>query len=351
MVDSSFWNGKKVFLTGHTGFKGAWLSIWLNELGADILGYALEPNTTPSLYRLANVETKIKSVIGDIRNFEFLKETMVSFAPDIVIHLAAQPLVRESYENPTDTYSINVMGTVNVLESVRHCKSVKAVVNVTTDKVYENKELTRGYHENDVLGGFDPYSNSKACSELVTSSYIRSFFNTDKYAEHGVAIATARAGNVIGGGDWAKDRLIPDTIRSIENNEPIIIRNPNAIRPWQHVLEPLSGYLMLAEKLYSSGCNYNGAWNFGPNIQDARSVQWVVNEIKEYFRNYKNEIIYEKSNLHETNQLKLDCSYAIDKLGWKPVWDIEETIMHTTEWYNNEDKLIWCKKQIALYCS
>lgn len=349
MINASFWKGKRVFLTGHTGFKGSWLSIWLNELGAEVVGYALEPNTTPSLYKIANVDSLVTSVIGDIRDLPLLKKTMVEFNPDIVIHMAAQSLVRESYDTPVDTYEINVMGTVNVLESVRHCDSVKAVLNVTTDKVYENKEWTWGYRESDTLGGYDPYSNSKACSELVTSSYIQSFFNPKDYGKHGVAIATARAGNVIGGGDWAKDRLIPDIIRAIEHNENITLRNPNAVRPWQHVLEPLSGYLMLVEKLFINGTEYGNGWNFGPSSNNIRNVKDVVDLILIYFGEYSGNVIIEDNTLHETQLLQLESSKANKLLKWNSKWGLEKTLENVVNAYQKDCDLVICKKQIDLY--
>ena len=332
MINKVFWKGKKVFLTGHTGFKGSWLSIWLNELGAEVCGYALEPNTTPSLFKLSNVEKYITSVIGDIRDLLLLKESMMNFAPDIVIHMAAQPLVKESYENPVDTYAINVMGTVNLLESVRHCSTVKAVINITTDKVYENKEWVWGYRETDRLGGYDPYSNSKACSEFVTSSYINSFFNPKNYAEHGVAIATVRAGNVIGGGDWAKDRLIPDILHAINSEKVVSIRSPHAIRPWQHVLEPLSGYMMLCEKLFSEGIKWNGPWNFGPSMSDTKSVLDIVKYMEKI---HPKHFIYNTENmnqLHETNILSLDSTKANIILNWIPRWSIETALNKIVEW-------------------
>lgn len=349
MINESFWKDKKVFITGHTGFKGAWLSIWLNELGANLLGYALEPNTLPSLFKLANVDTFAQTVIGDIRDLDLLKKKMSEFEPDIVIHMAAQPLVRESYENPVDTYAINVMGTVNVLESVRYCPSVKAVLNVTTDKVYENKEWTWGYRENDALGGFDPYSNSKACSELVTSSYIQSFFNTNDYNTHGVAIATARAGNVIGGGDWAKDRLIPDIFRAINRNEEIVIRNSHAVRPWQHVLEPLSGYLMLVEKLYEEGISYSGSWNFGPEHSSFKPVYWMVSELANQFGGNIKQL-QRKDILHETQLLQLDITKSKCLLNWSPKFTIDETLKLIIDWHKsfhaNEDVYLNCLYQI-----
>lgn len=349
MIDKQFWKDKKVLITGHTGFKGSWLSIWLHQLGANVRGYALEPNTEPSLFKLAKIDQLVQSTIGDIRDLDKLKKVFLEFQPEIVIHMAAQPLVRESYENPVDTYSINVMGTVNVLESIRYCKSVKAVVNVTTDKVYENKEWTWGYRENDQLGGYDPYSNSKACSELITSSYINSFFNANNYIEHGVAIASARAGNVIGGGDWSKDRLIPDIFKAIDNNLEVIIRNPQAVRPWQHVLEPLAGYLILLENLYKEGTIYNGAWNFGPQLTSFKSVARMLEKLKSEI---DFEYSYEKipDNYHETQILKLDITKSLNNLNWTPRFDLEKTMDLIMEWYKmywgNEDVLKICLKQL-----
>lgn len=268
-VDPFFWKDKRVFLTGHTGFKGGWLTIWLSAMGAKVVGFSLAPNTNPNLFEVANVASSCEdSHICDIAHFEHLRKTMLLAKPDIVIHMAAQPLVRYAYLNPVETYATNVMGTVHVLEALRSCKTVRAAVMVTTDKCYENKEWTWGYRENDSMGGYDPYSNSKSCAELVSASYRQSFFSEKDYAKHGVAIASARAGNVIGGGDWSADRLIPDAISAFESGKALMIRNPLSIRPWQHVLEPLSGYLVLAQALYEKGIDFNGAWNFGPH--DAR---------------------------------------------------------------------------------
>lgn len=349
MINKEFWKNKKVLITGHTGFKGSWLSIWLHELGANVCGYSLEPNTEPSLFKLANIEQLLHSNIGDIRDLPHLQQVFSEFEPEIVFHMAAQPLVRESYVNPVDTYSTNVMGTVNILESVRFCPSVKAIVNVTTDKVYENKEWNWGYREIDRLGGYDPYSNSKACSELVTSSYTSSFFNPEKYEQHGVAVGTARAGNVIGGGDWSKDRLIPDIIKSINNNEKIIIRNPSAVRPWQHVLEPLQGYLMLAEKLYLEGVKWNGAWNFGP-----KESNLTVKELLNIFIaniNKKIDIEYTQSILQETNILKLNCEKAMTSLKWIPRADSNTNVLKALRWYERynqgEDALSITCSQIS----
>ncbi|MEC0370789.1 CDP-glucose 4,6-dehydratase [Paenibacillus chibensis] len=330
---NNFWYGKKVFVTGHTGFKGSWLCMWLYLLGAEVVGYATKPPTSPSLFELCNVEKLLsKSVLGDIRDQDILKKEMNLFQPDIVIHLAAQPLVRDSYRLPVDTYSVNVMGTVNLFEAVRNTKSVKAVVNVTSDKCYENNEWVWGYRENDRLGGHDPYSNSKACAELITSAYTNSFFNIHDYANHGVAIASVRAGNVIGGGDWAKDRLIPDCIQALLDSKPIYIRSPHSIRPWQHVLEPLSGYLSVAEKLYESGTIYSGPWNFGPEDGDARTVEWVVQKLCDKWDENHGYIVEGGLNPHEASYLKLDCSKSKSRLNWSPKWDLNEALNQTIEW-------------------
>ncbi|WP_334072095.1 MULTISPECIES: CDP-glucose 4,6-dehydratase [Paenibacillus] len=324
MIDVDFWKNKKVFLTGHTGFKGSWLSLWLTSMGAYVIGYSLEPNTKPSLFELLNIDRLIaKHVIGDIRDGVSLQLALQEAEPDIVIHMAAQPLVRESYKNPVDTYATNVMGTVNLFESVRTCTSVSVVVNVTTDKCYDNKEWVWGYREDEPLGGYDPYSSSKACSELVTSAYRNSFFN---HGDRFVAVASARAGNVIGGGDWAEDRLVPDCIRSILSGESIVIRNPNSIRPWQHVLEPLSGYLLLAQNLYHHGREYSSAWNFGPRDEDAKSVEWIVKKICEKWGEGASYQVDTSPQPHEANYLKLDCSKAITYLRWQPRWSLEQAI-------------------------
>lgn len=341
---SSFWENKKVFITGHTGFKGSWLSMWLAQKGAKVTGYSIDIPTNPSIFVNCGIEKRIeKSIFGDINNLKFLTESIVQAQPDIVIHMAAQPLVRESYHFPVQTYMVNVMGTVNLFEAVRSCKSIRAVINITTDKCYENNEWVWGYRENENLGGFDPYSNSKACSELVTSAYRNSYFHKDHYEMHNVAIATARAGNVIGGGDWAKDRLIPDILNSILTNTKIIIRNPNAIRPWQHVLEPLSGYMTLAEKLFEQGNNFAEAWNFGPNESDIETVSWIVEKLCAKWPSYNQgyEIIKDE-NLHEAHYLKLDCSKAKSKLQWQPRWNLNQALEKIIEWthaYQNNDSL------------
>jgi CDP-glucose 4,6-dehydratase len=334
MVDSGFWKNKRVFLTGHTGFKGAWLSLWLTSMGARVWGYSLKSPTNPNLYDLLGLNKLLAGEwIGDIRDLDNVKRAVEIVKPEIVFHLAAQPLVRDSYKNPLETYSINVMGTANLLEAIRSCPTVRAVVNITTDKCYENREWHWGYRENEPLGGYDPYSSSKACSELVTSSYRSSFYNPSTYDQHGVAIASARAGNVIGGGDWAVDRLIPDCFRSLVNKEPILIRNPNSIRPWQHVLEPLGGYLLLGQRLVEDGPIFSEAWNFGPADQDARTVKWIVERICGMWDENTGYVI-EKSEdkVHEATYLKLDCSKASAILGWRPRWSLEEALSKIVEW-------------------
>jgi CDP-glucose 4,6-dehydratase len=339
-VNSSFWNGKRVFLTGHTGFKGSWLSLWLQQLGAEVTGYALQPPTNPSLFEVANVAQDMESIIGDIRDGAALSKAMRNAAPDIVIHMAAQPLVRRSYVDPVETYSTNVMGTVHLLEAVRQTSTVRAVVNVTSDKCYDNKEWVWGYRESEPMGGFDPYSNSKGCAELVTTSYRNSFFNPEKYNEHCVALASARAGNVIGGGDWAEDRLIPDILNAISESRSVIIRNPHAIRPWQHVLEPLSGYLQLAQKLYEDGVAHADAWNFGPNDEDAKPVQWIVEQLTQQWGNDASWQLDQAEHPHEAHYLKLDCSKAKMRLDWAPRWNLTHTLEMIVAWQH-----AWLKKE------
>ncbi len=344
------YQGKKIFLTGHTGFKGSWLSILLHELGAKVYGYALVPNTTPSLYNIAGVDGLVKSTIGDIRNYDFLLNTMHDVQPDIVIHMAAQPLVRESYKTPRETYETNVMGTVNLFEAVRHTKSVKVLLNVTSDKCYENKEWVWGYRENETMGGYDPYSNSKSCSELVTASFRSSFFNPSYYSKHGVAVASARAGNVIGGGDYAEDRLIPDFIRAISKGESVKIRNPKAIRPWQHVLEPIAGYLTLCEKLLKEGASFSEGWNFGSDDSDAKDVEWIIKKLCTLWGEGATYEIDPTPQLHEATYLKLDCSKAKTRLQWYPKWSVEktlETIVKFNQSYKRKETLEKvCRDQI-----
>ena len=332
-VDAQFWHGKKVFLTGHTGFKGGWLSLWLASMGAKVTGYALAPNTTPNLFEVAKVGDELEqSYIADIRDLKKLQEVIANAKPDIVIHMAAQPLVRYSYANPVETYATNVMGTVHVLESIRSLDCVRAAIMVTTDKCYENKEWAWGYRENEPMGGHDPYSNSKGCAELVTSAYRQSYFPPEKYSQHHVAIASARAGNVIGGGDWSEDRLLPDAIRAFEAKEALIIRNPLATRPWQHVLEPLSGYLVLAQALYQEGAKFDGGWNFGPRDEDARSVKEIINLLIQNWDTVASWTQDQSEQPHEAHSLKLDCSKARQYLNWIPRWNLERAIENITQW-------------------
>jgi len=353
MIDQAFWRGKKVFLTGHTGFKGSWLTLWLQALGARVTGFALAPDTTPNLFTLGRVEDGIESIIGDIRDRALLTEAMKAASPDIVIHMAAQPLVRESYVTPVETYETNVMGTVHVLDAIRQVPGVRSVVIVTTDKCYENREWEWGYRENEAMGGYDPYSSSKGCAELVTSAYRNSFFNPATYSKHGVAVASGRAGNVIGGGDWAADRLIPDIMRAISRGETVNIRNPHAIRPWQHVLEPLSGYLILAERLYTDGPRFADAWNFGPNDSDAQPVQAIVERLTSQWGDGARWSLDGGEHPHEATFLKLDCSKARARLGWRPRWDLNHTLDSIVAWYKaaarNEDVKAVTLAQIDKY--
>lgn len=350
-----FWLGKRVFLTGHTGFKGGWLSLLLQQLGADLTGFALDPPTNPSLFEVAEIGKGMRSIIADIRDAEMLAKTMREAKPDVVIHMAAQSLVRHSYQAPIETYAINVMGTVHLLDAVRQTDSVRAVVNVTSDKCYENKEWLWGYRENEPMGGYDPYSSSKGCAELVTAAYRNSYFNSTKHNEHGVAIATGRAGNVIGGGDWANDRLIPDILRAIETSQPVLIRSPCAIRPWQHVLEPLSGYLLLAQQLYEEGTGYGEGWNFGPNDEDVKPVQWIVEKLTKDWGDGASWQLDSHPQPHEAHYLKLDCSKAHSKLGWHPRWDLARTLESIITWHKaflqQADMKAVCLEQIVEYAN
>lgn len=324
-----FWKGKRVFVTGHTGFKGGWLCLWLKHLGAEVTGYALEPATDPCLFLAANVSGGMDSLIGDVRDRHGLARAMRDAKPEVVIHMAAQALVRHSYHHPVETYETNVMGTVNLLEAVRQSDSVKSVLVVTSDKCYENQERKEGYREEEPMGGFDPYSNSKGCAELVVSAYRQSFFDGGKQ----VAIATARAGNVIGGGDWSEDRLIPDMVRAFTVEESVIIRNPGSVRPWQHVFEALHGYLLLLERMDDDPGSFSQAWNFGPADDDARDVAWIVEQFVSDWGDAQWRIEAEAEALHETHLLKLDCSKARRKLNWRPVLDIEQMLKWTADWY------------------
>ncbi len=331
-MNPAFWSGKRVFLTGHTGFKGSWLALWLQQLGATVTGFALAPPTQPSLFEVAGVAKGMHSVLGDVRDLPALQRAMQEAKPDIVIHMAAQALVRQSYDTPVDTYATNVMGTVHLLEAVRQTPGVRAVVNVTTDKCYENKEWVWGYRENEPMGGFDPYSNSKGCSELVSAAYRSSFFNPADHARHGVALATARAGNVIGGGDWAKDRLIPDILAAFAAGKQVPIRNPHATRPWQHVLEPLRGYLTLAEHLYTDGPAFAEGWNFGPNGDDAKPVEWIVRQLARRWGQGASWQIDAGNHPHEANYLKLDISKAGQRLHWQPALRLNDALGLIVDW-------------------
>lgn len=347
-VAPDFWRGKRVFLTGHTGFKGSWLSLWLQSMGAHLHGYALPPPTQPALFEEAQVAQGMQSTLGDVRDLSELTKAMREFEPEIVLHMAAQSLVRLSYVQPVDTYATNVMGTVHVLEATRLTESVRVVLNVTTDKCYENKEWHWGYREDEPMGGHDPYSNSKGCAELVTSAYRRSFM-----ASRGVALASARAGNVIGGGDWAQDRLVPDILRALESDQPVLIRNPNAIRPWQHVLEPLSGYLTLVQHLSASGQRFAQAWNFGPRDEDAQPVQWISQRMTQAWSRDAKWQVAQGNHPHEAHFLKLDISKAKAELGWHPRWSLDTALQKIIEWHQawlagrNVREL--CLSQIAQY--
>jgi len=331
-MNPGFWQGKRVLLTGHTGFKGGWLSLWLQSMGAQVTGYALAPTTNPSLFEMADVAQGMNSVIGDIRDLAKLQAVFVKHKPEIVFHMAAQPLVRYSYQNPVETYSTNVMGTVHLLEAVRNTFGVKAVVNITTDKCYENREWVWGYRENEPMGGFDPYSNSKGCAELVSSAYRSSFFNANNYAQHGVALATVRAGNVIGGGDWAQDRLIPDIMAAFEQGRKAAIRNPHAIRPWQHVMEPLRGYLKLAEQLFEHGPSFGEGWNFGPNDEDAKPVGWIVEQMAALWGGDVRWQVDTGEHPHEAHYLKLDISKARSRLDWHPALRLKDSLALIIDW-------------------
>ena len=347
-----FYKDKKVLITGHTGFKGSWLSIWLKMLGAEVIGYALEPYTERDNFVVTKLQHKINHIVGDVRDYQNLLNVFTKYKPEFVFHLAAQPLVRESYVNPKETYDVNIGGTVNVLECCRLTESVKVIVNVTTDKCYENKEWIWGYRENDRLGGYDPYSSSKAGSEIVTTAYRQSFFDPQKVSEHGKGLASARAGNVIGGGDWQTDRLIPDCVRALEKNEPVVIRNPNAYRPWQHVLEPLYGYLLLASKMLEEPRIYCDAWNFGPEAKSLKSVSEVADLVFENWGNGSWESHLDENAPHESNTLRLDITKASTLLDWSCVLIIKEAVQITIDWYKNyrqKNMHEFCEQQIESF--
>jgi len=351
VMDRAFWAGKRVFLTGHTGFKGSWMSLWLADMGATVIGYSRDIPTQPSLFEAARVAECVHDVRGDIRDASAVRLAMLDAKPDIVIHMAAQPLVRYSYVDPVETIASNVLGTAHVLEAVRATDSVRVVVNVTSDKCYENREWLWGYRENDPMGGYDPYSASKGCAELVAAAYRNSFFNPADYARHRVAVASVRAGNVIGGGDWALDRLVPDVLRAFESDRPVIIRNPHAIRPWQHVLEPLSGYLTLAQRLWEHGPAYAEGWNFGPNDDDARPVSWIVEKLVGAWGAGASWQLDGADHPHEAGWLKLDCSKAHVRLGWRPRWTLDQALMQIVSWHRawlaSEDMQRRCVAQIT----
>ena len=352
-MNEAFWRDKRVLVTGHTGFKGSWLSLWLQKLGVNLIGYALSPPTQPCLFQVASVASGMISITGDVRDLEHLRAILDEYRPEIVIHMAAQPLVRRSYRDPVETYSTNIMGTVNVLEAARLSDSVRVMVCITSDKCYENKEWVWGYRENDSVGGYDPYSSSKGCAELVISAYRNSYFYPGEYEQHKLALASTRAGNVIGGGDWAKDRLVPDIMTAIMNDRPVNIRSPGAIRPWQHVLEPLNGYLRLAERLWDHGPELAQAWNFGPNSENAKNVLWIVKYLTNAWGGGARWESDSAEHPHEDNYLKLDCSKAKGLLGWAPKLDLAATLEWIVEWYQgferNEDMRALTEQQIVRF--
>lgn len=352
-MGDTFWQDKRVLITGHTGFKGGWLSLWLVKKGAVVIGYALDPPTQPNFFSACRLGDCVTSIIGDIRNLENLKSTFMGTEPEIVIHMAAQALVRTSYKDPVDTYTTNIMGTVNVLEAVRQCPSVNTVLIITSDKCYENREWYWGYRETDPMGGHDPYACSKGCAELVTSSYRKSFFPALEFQTHGVALASARAGNVIGGGDWAQDRLIPDIFRAVLAGREVEIRYPDAIRPWQHVLDPLHGYLCLLERMHSDCIDFADGWNFGPDNANCQPVSQILSALKEILGS---RLVWSQdgqSHPHEATYLKLDCSRAYHRLQWRPKLDLYTALEWTAEWYNvfndGDDVALLSEIQIKRY--
>ena len=333
VIDAQFWRGRRVFVTGHTGFKGSWLSLWLQKLGAEVAGFALAPDTDPNLFDLAEVARDMQSITGNVKDLAALRDSMRRFDPEVVFHLAAQSLVRLSYEDPVETFATNIMGTVNVLEAGRGISSLRAIVVVTSDKCYENREWEWGYRENEPMGGHDPYSSSKGCAELVTAAYRSSFFAEPAKDCGPVAVASARAGNVIGGGDWAKDRLVPDIMRALVAGQPVLIRNPSAVRPWQFVLEPLAGYLLLAQRLCEDGASFAQAWNFGPHDQDCRPVSWLVARLAEAWGEAVQWEVDGRDQRHEANFLKLDISKATNRLHWRPRWSLSQTLDSIARWH------------------
>ena len=354
MIDrKAFWQGRKVLITGHTGFKGSWLSLWLQKFEADVIGYALPAPTSPNLFEVAKVGDRMTSVIGDVRDLDSLKAVVQEHQPEVIFHLAAQPIVRQSYENPVETYSTNVMGTVNLLESVRHTEGVRAVVSITSDKCYQNNEWVWGYRENDPVGGFDPYSSSKGAAELVIASFRNSYFSPKLYQTHGVGLASTRAGNVIGGGDWARDRLIPDFMRAIMGNRPVIIRSPTAIRPWMHVLDPLNGYMKVAEQMVRQGGEFAQAWNFGPSDEDTQTVSWIVDYLTKSWGDGARWELGSAKHPHEDRWLKLDYSKAFRFLEWSTKLHLSTALEWIVEWYKayqaDEDMHALTLQQIARF--
>lgn len=353
LFENSF-KGKNVLVTGHTGFKGSWLSIWLNALGANVIGYSLEPYSSKGNFSLSGIKDQIVDINGDIRDISSINSLFKTHKPEIVFHLAAQPIVRSSYEQARYTFDVNVMGTVNVLEAIKSTDETRVGIIITSDKCYENNEWVWGYRENDRLGGRDPYSCSKACAELVVNSFRNSFFNTERYSQHGKVLATVRAANVIGGGDWSKDRLIPDCINSLESGREIVIRNPNATRPWQHVLEPLNGYMHLAEELLKNNIKFSGAWNFGPEHESIITVMEIVEKVIKHWGCGTWKCLNNQGEVHEANMLNLDISKAKQLLGWAPCWNIDKTVEKTVEWYKNyksSNVYDLCVKQINEFIS
>lgn len=348
-MNPQFWKDKTVLLTGHTGFKGSWMSMWLHKLGANVIGFSKDIPTKPSLFDIAQVESGMISIIGNVCDYHTLEKTASEFKPQIIIHMGAQAILGESYKNPAETFATNVMGTVNVLETVRNTKTAKVVLNVTSDKCYEQKNLSHRYIETDPMGGFDPYSSSKGCAELVTSSFRSSFFNTKEFGKHGVALATGRAGNVVGGGDWGSDRLIPDIVRSMIEKKPLTIRYPDATRPWQYVLDVINGYTTLMENLWNNGPQFSDAWNFGPTYNETKPVKWIVTKMMDLFGD-KLEVNYADAKPYESSFLSLDCSKAKSRLGWSSKLSLDDTLSWTAEWYkhykNGQDMKEFSQEQI-----